>query len=152
MKTKSRLRSVVKYGIISSKIYDKRDYFNFVIVIYPHLDEDVPRATSYGVYISQLIRFARACSSLLDFHIRKHTITERLLKQGYRYNTLRKSFSKFYYRNLPLISKYRCTLRSHLRQRIFHPVFYDDVNFARFLDMYFFKNKLPTYQIIPKNV
>ena len=39
-------------GIVSSKIYDKRDDFNFEIVNFPFLDGDVPR--SYGVYISQL--------------------------------------------------------------------------------------------------
>ena len=94
--------------IISSKMYDKRDDFNFGIVNYPHLDGDVPRATSYGVYISQLIRFARACTSVEDFHIRNLTITEKLLKQGYRYHKLRKTFSKFFYRNRPLISKYKC--------------------------------------------
>ena len=54
----------IKDDTISTKIYDKRDDFNFSIVNYPHLDGDVPRATSYCVYISQLIRFARACTSL----------------------------------------------------------------------------------------
>ena len=44
---------------ISSKIYDKREDFDFVIVNFPFLDGDVPRRASYGVYISQLIRFAR---------------------------------------------------------------------------------------------
>ena len=99
----------INNGIISSKIYDKRDDFEFAIVNYAHLDGDVPRATSYGVYNSQLIRFARACSSVEDFHIRNQTITEKLLKQGYRFNKLRKTFSKFYYRNLPLISKVNVT-------------------------------------------
>ena len=46
-------------GIVSSKIYDKRDDFNFEIVNFPFLDGDVPRSPSYGVYISQLICFAR---------------------------------------------------------------------------------------------
>ena len=64
-------------GIISSKIYDKRDDFDSDMVNYPHLDGDVPRATSYGVYISQLIRFARTCSSVEDFHIRNRTITKK---------------------------------------------------------------------------
>ena len=45
---------------VSTKIYDKRDDFDFEIVNFPFLDGDVPRSTSYGVYISQLIRFARA--------------------------------------------------------------------------------------------
>ena len=44
-------------GIVTSKIYDKRDDFNFEIVNFPFLDGDVPRSPSYGVYISQLIRF-----------------------------------------------------------------------------------------------
>ena len=39
-------------GIVSSKIYDKRDDFNFELVNYPFLDGDVPPSPSYGVYIS----------------------------------------------------------------------------------------------------
>ena len=57
-------------GIVSSKIYDKRDGFNFEIVNFPFLDGDVPRSPSYGVYISQLIRFARVCSNVDDFNNR----------------------------------------------------------------------------------
>ena len=49
-------------GIVSSKSYDKRDDFNFEIVNFPFLDGDVPRSPSYGVYISQLNRFAKVCS------------------------------------------------------------------------------------------
>ena len=114
-------------GIISSKIYDKRDDVNFDIVNFPYLDGDVPRSTSYGVYISQLIRFARACSSVEDFNKRNRIFTEKLLKQGYRYHKLRKTFSKFYYRNLQLISKYKCNLKTLLRHGISHPEFYGDV-------------------------
>jgi len=56
-------------GLFSLKIYDKRDAFYFDIVNYSSLDGDVSRATSCRVYISKLIRFARACSSVEDFHI-----------------------------------------------------------------------------------
>ena len=38
-------------AIVSTKIYDKRDDFDFEIVNFPFLDGDVPRSTSYGVYI-----------------------------------------------------------------------------------------------------
>ena len=48
----------ISNGYVSSKIYDKRDDFDFDIVNFPFLDGDVPHSTSYGVYISQLIRFA----------------------------------------------------------------------------------------------
>ena len=57
-------------GIVSSKIYDKRNDFNFEIVNFPFFDGDVPRSSSYGVYISQLIRFARVCSNVDDFNNR----------------------------------------------------------------------------------
>ena len=52
-------------GIVSSKIYDKRDDFNFELVNFPFLDGDVPGSPSYGVFIYQLIRFARVCSNVL---------------------------------------------------------------------------------------
>ena len=52
---------------VSCKIYDKRDEFDFEIVNFPFLDCDIPRAASYGVYISQLIRFARVSGHVTDF-------------------------------------------------------------------------------------
>ena len=90
-------------GIVSSKIYDKRDDFNFKIVNFTYLDGDVPRSSSYGVYISQLIRFARVCSNVDDFNNRNLFLTAKLLKQGYRYHNIRKAFSKFYHRHSELI-------------------------------------------------
>ena len=82
-------------GIVSSKIYDKRDDFNFEIVNFPFFDGDVPHSPSYGVYISQLIRFARVCSNVDDFNNRNLFLTAKLLEQGYRYHKIRKAFSKF---------------------------------------------------------
>ena len=82
-------------GIVSSKIYDKRDDFNFEIVNFPFLDGDVPRSPSYGVYISQLIHFARVCSNVDDLNNRNLFLTAKLLNQGYRYHKIRKAFSKF---------------------------------------------------------
>ena len=43
---------------------------DFDIVNFPFLDGDVPRRASYGVYISQLIRFARVCNHVTDFNAR----------------------------------------------------------------------------------
>ena len=85
------LHLYISNGFISSKIYDKRDEFDFDIVNFPFLDGDVPRRPSYGVYISQLVRFARVCSHVEDFNDRNKCLTA-ILKQGYRYNKLRKAF------------------------------------------------------------
>ena len=62
----NNFRLSISNDIVSTKIYDKRDDFDFEIVNFPFLDGDVPRSTSYGVYISQLIRFARASSYVVD--------------------------------------------------------------------------------------
>ena len=53
---------------------------------------DVPHATSYGVYKSQLIRFARVLGHVTDFNTINYILTATLLKQGYRYHKLRKTF------------------------------------------------------------
>ena len=60
----------ISNDIASSKIYDKRDDFNFEIINFPFLDGDVPRSTFYGVYISPLVYFARVCSNVDDFNNR----------------------------------------------------------------------------------
>ena len=83
-------------GFVKTKIYDKRDDFDFDIVNFPFLDGAVPRSRSHGVYISQLIRFARVSSHVDDFNTRNKVLTEKLLRKGYRYHKIRKAFSKFY--------------------------------------------------------
>ena len=77
------LNLCISNGTVSTKIYDKRDDFDFDIVNFPFLDGDVPRRTSYGVYISQLIRFARASSNLNDFNYRNKALTAKLLRQDF---------------------------------------------------------------------
>ena len=99
-------------------IYDKRDDFDSDIVNFPLLDGDVPRRTSYGVYISQLIRFANASSNLNDFNYRNKALTAKLLRQGYCYFKLRKAFSKFYRRHSALLEKYSVSLKTLLQQGI----------------------------------
>ena len=115
-------------GIVSSKIYDKRDDFNFEIVNFPFLDGDVPCSLSYSVYISQLIHFARVCSNVDDFNNRNLFSTAKLLKQGYRYHKTRKAFSKLYHRHSELIGKlYNIGLKTLLQQGISEPLFYGDL-------------------------
>ena len=60
-------------------MFDKRDDFDIVNI--PFLDGDVPRSTSCGVYISQLISFARASSHFDDFDTRNKVLTAKLLTQ-----------------------------------------------------------------------
>ena len=117
----------ISNGFVSSKIYDKRDDFDFDIVNFPFLDGDVPRSTSYGVYISQLIRFARVSSHVADFNARNKSLTAKLLQQGYRYHKLRKTFSKFYRRHYELVSKFNVGLKTLLHQGLSEPEFYGNL-------------------------
>ena len=74
-----------------------------------------------------IIRFARASSYVTDFNTRNILLTQKLLKQGYRYHKLRKTFSKFYRRYFDLISKFQVGLKSLLRQGLSEPDFYGDL-------------------------
>ena len=71
--------------------------------------------------------FARASSHVADFNTRNKLLTQKLLKQGYRYHKLCKTFSKLYRRYSDLISKFQVGLKSLLRQGILEPEFYGDL-------------------------
>ena len=95
----------ISNGTVSTKIYYKRDDYDFDIVNFPFLDGDVPRRTSHGVYTLQLIRVDRASSNVSDFSCRNKALTAKLLKQGYRYHKLRKVVSSFHRRHSELVEK-----------------------------------------------
>ena len=50
-------------GRLRTKLYDKRDYFNFPIMNFPFICSNILAAPAYGVYVSQLVRYSRACGS-----------------------------------------------------------------------------------------
>ena len=69
------------------------------------------------------------CSFVDDFNNRNLFLTAKLLKQGYRYHTIRKAFSKFYHRHSVLIVKYNIELKALLQQGISEPIFYGDLDY-----------------------
>ena len=112
---------------IYTSVYDKRDDFRFPIVNFPWFS-DVPRLPSYGINISQLVRFARCCTSVLDFRSKNLQITSKLLTRGYRYHKLRKTFGKFFRSYSELQSKFGdISFQEYLSKGISHPVFYGDL-------------------------
>ena len=96
----------VEGGMVLAKFCDRQDDFN------------VPCSPSHGVYISQLICFARVCLHVDDFNNRNKFLTSKLLKQGYQYHKVTKAFSKFYNRHSELIVKYNICLKTLLQQGI----------------------------------
>ena len=113
---------------IHTSVYDKRVDFGFPIVNFPWLSGDVPRLPLYCIYISQLVRFARCCTSVLDFHSKNLQITSKLLTEGYRYHKLRKTFGKFFRSYSELMSKFcDISFQEYVSKGISHPVFYGDL-------------------------
>ena len=100
----------VSKGTLSTKLYDKRDDFDFRIVNFPYISSNIPESPAYGVYISQLIRYARACSSYQDFINRARSLTVKLMEQGYTNDKLKVYGRKFYGRYSDLLQPYHVSL------------------------------------------
>ena len=66
-----------------TSLYDKRKDFNFKIVNYPFLCGNVPKRPSYGVFLSQVVRFSRVCMEYQCFISECRTLVRKLLTQGY---------------------------------------------------------------------
>jgi hypothetical protein len=99
-------------GKMTTQFYDKRDDFNFSIVNLTYLCNNIPASPAYGVYILQLIRYARACSTYDQFLVRGNCVRKfvSLLAEGLFPNTLY-NVSGF---SLPLIK----TDRHHITEKL----------------------------------
>ncbi|KAK3093639.1 hypothetical protein FSP39_018327 [Pinctada imbricata] len=94
------------YPYLSTSLYDKRDNFNFSIANFPFLSSNIPSLPAYGVFISQLIRYARASTKYTDFVMRARRLSDKLLSQGYVCDRLTSSLRKFYVRYGELVIHY----------------------------------------------
>ena len=97
------------------------DDFNFHITNFPFLSSNIPSSPAYGVFISQLIRYARACSSYECFILRAMRLSNKLLGQGYVKERLKSSLRKFYGRYGDLTKQYEVPL-----SRMLHDILDDD--------------------------
>ena len=104
---------------INTSVYDKCDD-GFPIVNFPWLSGDVPRLPPYGIYISQLVRFARYCTSVLDFHSKNLPIT---FDTGLQISQASENVWKVF--GSTLLSKCGAYRQKYVSQGI-HPVFYGD--------------------------
>ena len=96
----------IRNNKIHSKLFDKRDAFGFKIINFPDLSGNIPCKQSYGVFASQLIRYARGCMSVSDFIYRSKILVNKLKRQGFKPNRLKRVFEKFAIDNYELLFKY----------------------------------------------
>jgi hypothetical protein len=104
---------------LRTKHYDKRDDFNFPIVNFPFICSNIPVVPAYGVYISQMIRYSRACGSYQDFLDRGLLLTRKLLNQGFLLVKLKSSLGKCYGRHHDLVDRYGISV-SQMTTDMFH--------------------------------
>ena len=107
-------------GQLRTSLYVKRDDFNFHITNFPFLSSNIPSSPAYGVFISQLIRYARACSSYECFILRAARLSPKLLGQGYVMKRLKSSLRKFYGRYGDLLKHYAVSLSQMLHEILGH--------------------------------
>ena len=115
------LLSIGRDGQLHTSIYNNRDDFNFCITNFLFLNSNIPSSPAYGVFISQLIRYARACSSYGYFILRAVRLSNKLLEQGYVKERLRSFLSKFFSRYGDQIKQYEVLL-----SRMLHDILDDD--------------------------
>ena len=96
-----------KNNNITTKLYDRPDAFGFHIVNFPFMSSNIPSAPVYGVYASQLIRYASYCSNHSDFLSCHRALVARRLSHGYKVNRLSNTFKKFYGRHTDRVGQYR---------------------------------------------
>ena len=104
---------------LRTKLYDKRDDFNFLIVDFPFICSNIPAAPEYGVHISQLIRYFRACDYYQNLGDRVFLLTVKLLNQGFLWVKLKSSLRKFYGRHHDLVDRYGISV-SQMTTDVFH--------------------------------
>ena len=96
----------IRNGKIHTSLFDKRDAFGFKIVNFPDLSGNIPEKQSYGVFVSQLIRYARCCEDFGDFQERTGTLIDRLVSQNFKINQLKRTFEKFAETHYDILFKY----------------------------------------------
>ena len=100
----------VSGDVVSAKICDERGGFILEIVNFPFSDGGVPRSAAFGVFVSQLVRFAGASGCVAGFGARCGLLARRLLGQGCRCLGVRRAFSGFNGRCCGLVSRFQVGL------------------------------------------
>ena len=77
------------------KVYDKRDNFNFVINSFPYLSANIHENNMLNVYVSQLVRYARICTDISDFHDKHKYLCNKLINNGFNEKKLINKFKVF---------------------------------------------------------
>ena len=108
------LEGHIKDGKFYIKTYDKREAFNFEIINYPDLSGNIPEWPAYGIYISQVIRYAKTCYQTKDFIDRIRLLFNKLRKKRFSKERLLAALKKCCRKNPWIMEKHCHRMNNHL--------------------------------------
>ena len=88
------------------KLYDKRNDYVFNVISFPFLDGNIPKGQSYGIFISQLVRYARNNSSFNSFVMDCRNLVRKLVSQCFDAAALRKRLEVFINKHFDVWGKF----------------------------------------------
>ena len=92
---------------LKTKTYDKRENYKFEIVNHPDLSGNIPHGAAYGVYTSQVIRYAQVCNDADDFKERVKVLTNKLIIKGFTINRLKNTMQECLGKHSGIAKKYK---------------------------------------------
>ena len=122
------------------------------------MSSNIPASPAYGVFISQLIRYTRACSSYGCFILRATRLSNKPLEQGYVKERLKSSLKKFYGRYGDLVKQYEVLLSSLTNAKwhsVAWPITLTTIHRSDFIpirDLFTELDLLPAYERYPLNI
>ena len=87
-------------------LYDKRRDYNFEVISFPFLDGNIPKGPTYGIFISQLVRFAQINSTYKGFITNARDLVCKLTNQHFDVAALRNKFKVFVDKYFDIWGKY----------------------------------------------
>ena len=87
-------------------LYDKRKDYSFDVISYPFLDGNIPKSQSYGIFVSQLVRFCNVNNTFAGFVRDARNLVSKLDKQYFEVAALRTKFRAFKEKYFYLWGKY----------------------------------------------
>ena len=104
---------------ITTKLYDKRNDFNFTVNNFPIMSSNILFDRTHGIIISQLLRYSKVCLKYDDFINVARILVNKLINQYFDKKILKTQTSNFYDKYYHMIQKYKCT-KKRMIQDIFN--------------------------------
>ena len=100
---------------ITTKLYDKRNDFNFTVNNFPIMSSNILFDRTHGIIISQLLRYSKVCIKYNDFINVTQILINKLTNQYFNIQILKTQTSNFYDKYYHMIQKYNCTKKKMIK-------------------------------------